>query len=117
MADFEVAMYFLGYSLFGAGAALMAKRAIGALAMNQLFAAALSFGAAMISLGLALVLLMIVLNFTPISILVPISVGLNLVFGSLAAIRFFDEHIDVHMVSGYVVIVMGIAILSTQNTA
>jgi drug/metabolite transporter (DMT)-like permease len=117
MVEPLVLAYFVGYSVSGVASALLAKKAVEAFLKKRFGAAMMILVAAAILLGLALAFLMMLLSRMPISILAPIGVGLNLVIASLAAVTFIGEHINRRMISGYIFIVIGIAILSTQGTS
>lgn len=105
---------YLIYSLAGTSSAALAKASLHQLIARHYAGAALRFAGACLSLGTALILLMVLLHRSEMSVMVPIAVGLNLLTASAISILIFREHVGSLKAAGMVLIVCGVGLLSVS---
>lgn len=103
---------FVLYSLAGTSAAAFGKAALHQAHGRAWFGAVVRAAAALGAFGVSFALLFVLLGRIDMSIMVPISVGLNLLLSAVLSIAVFAERIDRWKAIGMTLIAGGVVLLS-----
>jgi len=101
----------ISYAIFGSSSALLIKSSADFLLARQYQLASFRFAVAIALFLAGLTCLFVLLRDLPLSILVPVAVGLNLALTSIGARLFLGEILPLRAATGNLLIIVGVLLI------